>query len=190
MNNDTLQREHNGGNIAARYDRPAEPSLWVAEFAALIPGGGLVLDLACGSGRHMRMLHSAGFTVHGVDKQLRVAADLAHQPKVSLQTYDLEYDAWPYPAGSFNGIVVCNYLHRPLLPCLSDALRPGGVLIYDTFAVGNERYGRPRNPDFLLRPGELKAVFGMLEVVAFDESEYSGLNPGVRQSIVVRKSPH
>ena len=148
------------------------PSPWVVRFAPLLPPGA-VLDLAAGSGRHTRHLLAAGRTVTAVDRDLSGLADLAGRPGLELVAADLETDAgWPLGHRRFAGIVVTNYLHRPLFPALLDALSPAGVLIYETFAVGQERFGRPTNPDFLLRPGELlDVVRGRLTVLAYEDLE-------------------
>ena len=179
------------GNNADRYNRAAvqtaAPSHWVAEHLGAIPRGGRVLDLACGSGRHLRLLSAAGYQPCGVDRDISNAAALPDIADVELLQYDLEAGPWPFDTNQFAGIVVTNYLHRPLFPSISDSLQPGGVLIYATFARGNERYGRPRSPDFLLRPGELRAVFGMLQTVAYEEVTESD-PPAVRQRIVARKA--
>lgn len=145
-----------------------------------------MLDLACGSGRHLQLLQDRGFRACGVDREIRAATRLATSPGVALQ-YDLEAKPWPFGTAEFAGIVVTNYLHRPLFPCIADSLQPGGVLLYETFARGNERFGRPRNPEFLLRPGELRAVFDMLEILAFEELTEKGPNPAVRQRIAARQ---
>ena len=187
-----LQSESIGGNIASRYGRHANlpaPSAWVARYAAAIPRRGRVLDLACGSGRHLALLADLGYSVAGVDRDISRAAHLSELANVELLEYDLESDRWPFATASFAGIVVSNYLHRPLLPCLADSLCNGGILIYTTFASGNERFGRPRNPAFLLRPGELPAVFGMLETLAFEDVTTRKPNPAVRQHYVGRKKP-
>ena len=132
----------------------AMPSPWVARFARLIPRGE-VLDLACGSGRHARMLAALGHPVLAVDRDATALAQAAEQG-VTLLQLDLESGAaWPFEACRFAAIVVTNYLHRPLFPSLLASVAPGGVLIYETFALGNERFGKPSNPDFLLAPGEL-----------------------------------
>ena len=111
-----------------------------------------MLDLAAGNGRHSRLLLKSGFAVCAADREVSALTPLA-ESGCSVQQVDLETgDAWPLGVG-FDAIVVTNYLHRPLLPGIRQALAPGGVLIYETFAQGNERFGRPRNPDFLLRPG-------------------------------------
>jgi hypothetical protein len=102
-----------------------------------------------------------------VDVDMSPMADLANDERIELVEADLEHGAWPFPERRFEGIVVTNYLHRPLLPLLASSLTSGGVLIYETFAEGNEQYGRPRNPDFLLREGELAEAFSNLKVIAY-----------------------
>jgi len=148
-----------------------DASPWVVRFAALIPAGGTVLDLACGSGRHVRFLRARGHKVVALDRDLSRLGGLKDEDGVEPVEADLEDGSpWPLPARRFAGIVVTNYLHRPLFPVLADSLAEGGVLIYETFAAGNERFGRPSNPDFLLRPGELlAAVRGKLRVVAYED---------------------
>jgi SAM-dependent methyltransferase len=140
-----------------------DPSPWVVRWAPLIARGP-VLDVAAGSGRHARHLSAKGLEVIAVDREQHVI------PGVRFVKADLE-DAspWPFPGQRFGGIVVTNYLYRPLLPLLGEALAEGGVLIYETFMVGNARYGKPSNPDFLLRPGELLETYRTLTVVAFEQ---------------------
>lgn len=154
----------------------AEPSAWVARWARHIPSG-RVLDVACGNGRHAAYLASLGHHVEAVDIDLsNVADEVRHLPNVALRQADLENAPWPYGAAEFAGVVVTRYLHRPLFPVLLESLVTGGVLIYETFAAGNERFGRPRNPDFLLQPGELlERVRGRLRVVAYEEGVEEGL---------------
>jgi len=144
------------------------PSRWVARWAPLIEPGGTVLDLACGSGRHVRWLAAHGWRVTGVDRDSAAVQPLRDLAEVVVA--DLEDGSpWPLPGRRFDGIVVTNYLWRALLPWLPAALAPGGVLIYETFAEGHERYGKPSNPAFLLRPGELLGAFPGLAVVAFED---------------------
>lgn len=147
------------------------PSPWVARFAHLVPGGE-VLDLACGSGRHARLFAALGHPVLALDRDPQALAAAAGPGIVTLE-YDLEAEgaAWPFAPGRFAGIVVTNYLHRPLMAQLMASLAPDGVLIYETFALGNERFGKPSNPAFLLRPGELleHAADGGLRVLAFED---------------------
>jgi len=126
-----------------------------------------VLDLACGTGRHARLLCQAGFQVVAVDRDV---SGLGLLPQAVTRQIDFETQPWPYSGGEFDGIVVTNYLHRPLFPHLCQALAAGGVLIYETFSEGNQLLGRPRNPDFLLKSGELlEQVKGRLEVNAYEE---------------------
>lgn len=159
------------------------PSPWVTRWAGLIPTGGRVLDVAAGEGRHARYLAGLGHPVEAVDRDAEALASAAGQGIVTRQA-DLEDGPWPYEGAAFAGIVVCNYLWRPLLPRILEALAPRGVLIYETFAVGNERYGRPSNPDFLLRPGELlEAVRGRLAVVAFEQGFVSRPKPAMVQRL-------
>lgn len=147
------------------------PSVWVVRWVPQIRAGGDVLDVACGSGRHARLLLASGFRVEAVDRDVRGVAGLTGHPRVTLRQADLENAPWPYAAGSFDGIVVTRYLHRPLFPRLCEALRPGGVLIYETFMLGQERYGHPSNPAFLLQPGELRrAINGDMNVLAYEEA--------------------
>ncbi len=162
------------------------PSLWVARFARLIPVGGEVLDLACGSGRHTRLLVRSGYRVEAVDRNAEALAGLAGEPGVTTRAADLEAGPWPYFGRAFDGIVVTNYLWRPLLPHLFSCLGENGVLIYETFMVGNERYGKPSNPEYLLRPGELLALLHKrFTVVAFEQGEVERPWPAVVQRICV-----
>ena len=143
------------------------PSEWVVRCAPLIRSGGRVLDVACGTGRHTRFLIQAGFQVEAVDRDVSALALL---PGVATRQADLEGESWPYSVGAFDGIVVTNYLHRPLFLHLFESLTADGVLIYETFSEGNQWLGRPRNPDYLLNAGELlEQVKGRLEVNAYEE---------------------
>jgi len=140
-------------------------SPWVSRFAPLVPDGP-VLDVACGGGRHARLFLERGHKVTAMDRDLGAT----HAPGAELIQADLEDGSpWPLPGRLFAGVVVTNYLWRPLLPRLVEALAPGGVLIYETFAQGNERFGSPRNPDFLLARGELLRVAEGLCVVAYED---------------------
>lgn len=161
------------------------PSAWVARFAGLVPAGGEVLDLACGSGRHLRLFLDRGCKVTGVDLDLSDVADPQILRSAELIRADLEGDEpWPLGDRRFAGVIVTNYLHRPLLPLIVQAVAPGGALIYETFAQGNERFGRPRSPRFLLEPGELlEAVRGQLEVVAYEHGEIPEPKPAMVQRI-------
>jgi SAM-dependent methyltransferase len=146
-------------------------SAWVARWAPLMPSGP-ALDLACGSGRHARLLASLGHAVTAIDRDAQALAAASGQGITILQ-HDLEAPGavWPIAPGSLAGIVVTNYLHRPLFGRIAAALAPDGVLIYETFARGNEVFGKPSNPAFLLNPGELLALaaLGGLRVVAYED---------------------
>lgn len=160
-------------------------SHWVERFLPIIKSCGDVLDLACGRGRHSLRLHAAGFRVEAVDRDGSALAEIsAKAPRIATRAADLESVAWPYQGRRFDAIVVTNYLFRPLFPHLLDALAADGVLIYETFMVGNERFGKPSNPEFLLRPGELlDVVRGRLTVVAFEQGEVATPRPAVVQRL-------
>jgi SAM-dependent methyltransferase len=149
-----------------------------------------VLDLACGSGRHSRLLAAAGFRVLAVDRNADALASLARVPGVTTLPADLEGEAWPLAGRRFSGVVVTNYLWRPRLPNVLELLLPGGVLIYETFMAGNERYGKPTNPDFLLRSQELLdlARVGSLTVLAYEEGYAGEPRPALRQAICARQA--
>lgn len=166
------------------------PSPWVTRWADRVPAGGRVLDVACGSGRHARYFASRGHPVEAVDRDPDALERLAGVPGATTRCADLEQGDWPYPGEQFAGIVVCNYLHRPLFPYLLLALAPAGVLIYETFAVGNERFGRPANPAFLLRPGELLDVArDRLRVLAYEDLCVTELRPAMIQRICAVSLP-
>ncbi|NOQ83769.1 MAG: methyltransferase domain-containing protein [Myxococcales bacterium] len=160
------------------------PSPWVERFASLIPKGGLVLDLACGSGRHSRYLSAMGYRILAVDIDVSRVEDLSQSENVEVMKADLEAGDWPFSGHYFEGIVVTNYLHRPNLPRLVESLAPGGVLIYETFAKGNEKLGGPSNPDFLLNPAELLDAFApRLTIVAYEHTIEDVPTPALRQRI-------
>lgn len=160
-----------------------EPSAWVQRHGGLVPVGGPVLDVAAGGGRHTRWFLERAHPVVAVDRDLAaLRAGLGDEPLLETVEVDLE-DGSPFVLAGrrFAGVVVVNYLHRPLLPALVAAVAPGGALLYETFMVGQEQVGRPRNPDFLLRAGELRdVVAGRLDVVAFEEGPSGG---AVRQRL-------
>ena len=167
-----------------------EPSAWVRRFSPLIPEGGAVLDLDCGRGRHTRLLAAMGHPVHAVDRNADALDELRDLANVTTTCADLEGRPWPFAAASFEGVVVTNYLWRPLWPLLLAALRPDGVLIYETFMLGNERFGKPNNPAFLLRPGELlEVVHNRLTVVAFEQGEVQEPRPAVVQRLCALRGP-
>jgi SAM-dependent methyltransferase len=172
----------------AAHLHPDRPSDWVRRFAPLIAPGAEVLDLACGAGRHARYLAQRGMRVDAVDRDAGALASLAGVPGVSTLCADLEQGDWPCAGRRWDAIVVANYLHRPLFPVLAASLRPQGVLIYETFMQGNERFGRPARPEFLLAPGELLAAFGaVLSVVAFEQGEVMRPKPAVVQRLCAAK---
>lgn len=144
-----------------------EPSAWVQRWAPLIRPGGTVLDVACGSGRHLRWLAARGHAVTGVDRDAQALAPL--QPLGRLIVADIEAGPWPLPGETFDAVVVTHYLWRPLMPTLLKCLAPGGMLIYETFTQGQARIGKPSRPDFLLRPGELLTVAQGLRIVAYED---------------------
>lgn len=158
-----------------------EPSEWVVRWADAVKAGP-VLDLACGGGRHARFFRDLGFEVTAVD---RTAAEMEG---IRFVKADLEGGPWPFADEQFGAIVITNYLHRPLFPRLVEALAPGGVLIYETFMAGNERFGRPSNPDFLLQPGELLKAFAPLQVLGFEEGEVARPKPAMVQRVCVMKN--
>lgn len=162
------------------------PSPWVVRWASLIRPGGEVLDLACGSGRHARSLAALGFEVIAVDRDPGLFPD--PPAGVTLLGADLESGPWPFAGRCFDAIIVTNYLHRPLLPVLVRSLEPGGVLVYETFALGNERFGKPSSPDFLLAPGELlEASRGVLRVLAYEDLVVSDPRPAAVQRLCARR---
>lgn len=145
-----------------------QPSDWVRRFAPYVASGEPVLDVAAGNGRHVRLFLERGHPVVAVDRAPR---GMPSHARLEVVTADLEDGSpWPLPGRRFAGIVVTNYLHRPLLPILADSLTPGGILFYETFARGHEHLGKPSNPAFLLEPGELLAAFGArLRVLAYED---------------------
>jgi SAM-dependent methyltransferase len=162
-----------------------DPSPWVVRFAGLVSNRGEVLDVACGTGRHTRLFLELGHHVVAIDRDLSGLADLAEHPRLETVESDIEGGTSFVLAGRrFAGVVVTNYLHRPLMPALIAAVDGDGVFIYETFAVGHERFGRPNNPDYLLRPGELlDAVRGRLRAVAYEDVVVEEPSPAAKQRI-------
>lgn len=162
-----------------------DASQWVRRFLPLIKPGGTVLDLACGGGRHSLLLAECRYRVVAVDRDAGALARIAAaSPGIEARVADLEGGPWPFPGRRFDGIVATNYLFRPLLPTLLGSLGENGVLIYETFMLGNERCGKPSNPDFLLRPHELlDLVRGTLNVVAFEQGRVAVPRPAVVQRL-------
>jgi len=161
-----------------------QPSPWIVRWAAPLPRG-RALDVACGGGRHARYLAGLGHDVTAIDREPPEIAG------VRCLRADLEDGApWPLAGERFDLVVVANYLHRPLLPVLAAALAPGGALLYETFMTGNERFGRPSNPAFLLRPGELWQAFGGLQIVAFEQGLARAPKAAMRQRLYARRPPN
>lgn len=158
-------------------------SPWIERWAHLVVPGARVLDVACGSGRHARFFSARGCSVTAVDRDLVALESLAGIPGIETVRADLEADPWPFMQACFDAIVVTNYLHRPLFPHLVGALAVGGVVFYETFMQGNEVYGKPSNPAFLLAPGELSAAFGEMTFVAAFEQ---GLAAPPRRAVIQR----
>ncbi|MDH3703690.1 MAG: class I SAM-dependent methyltransferase [Alphaproteobacteria bacterium] len=155
-------RQHNANSEAAP---------WVRRFASRISDGGQILDLACGNGRNGRYFLDRGHPVTFVDIETAAVQDMAAHDRAEIIVADLEEPGrWPFADRRFAAILVVNYLWRPIMGDILSALGPGGVLLYETFAVGNEAFGRPRNPDFLLRPGELlEAARARLDIIAYEQ---------------------
>lgn len=171
-------------------DVPAAASPWVARFSPEIPPAGRVLDVACGTGRHTRLMLQLQHPVTAVDRDVSQLGALAWDPRVRVVAADLESGPWPFAGTRFAGVIVTNYLWRPLLPTIVAAVAPGGLLIYDTFAVGQDRYGRPSNPAFLLRPEELlDAVRGELVTGAYEYGLVGEPRPAMRGRICARRPP-
>ena len=159
------------------------PSLWIVRFGGLVPIGGRILEVAAGGGRHARWFLDRGHPVTVIDKDVSGLADLKGDPRVEIVEADIEDGRpWPLAGRTFDGVVVANYLYRPLLPALVAAVAPDGLFLYETFAAGNEKFGRPSNPDFLLQVGELlQVVMGSLKVIAYQHGQVEG--PAVKQFI-------
>lgn len=167
----------------------AAPSPWVLRFAPLIPEGATVLDYACGSGRHARGLAARGLQVHAVDRDPDAIRSLAGVPGVQARRLELEDDDWPLQGETFDAVVVTNYLHRARFDALLGLVRAGGLFIYETFMIGNERFGKPSNPAFLLRPGELLERVGAgWTVIAFEQGETAVPRSAVVQRICAVKA--
>ena len=172
-------------------DEPSPASRWVQRWSHLVAPQARVLDVACGAGRHVRWFAQRGCRVTGVDRDgaaLQASATIAE-----IVVADIENAPWPLPGRRFDAVVVTNYLWRELLPTLLASLADGGVLIYETFASGNETVGKPSNPAFLLRPGELLKAMRSLRVVAFEDGFETALNNSaprfVQRIVAVREPP-
>lgn len=165
------------------------PSAWVKRWMHLVPEGGRVLDVACGAGRHLRLFSEANRAVSGVDIAAAAIKSIAIEG-AELVVADIENGPWPFAGRQFDGVVVTNYLWRALLPTIVASVAPGGALIYETFAVGNETVGKPTRPDFLLKPGELLAACkDALRVVAYEDGFLDAPARYVQRIAAVREAP-
>ncbi|HEY4037259.1 MAG TPA: class I SAM-dependent methyltransferase [Burkholderiaceae bacterium] len=175
----------------ASEDDARPPSEWILRWCARLAPGSDVLDVACGSGRHSRALAALGHRVNAVDIDASCGTALAGMAGVRFRALDLENAPWPFDGQHYDAIVVANYLYRPRLPLLAEALREGGILVYETFATGNEQFGRPSNPAFLLAPFELAACFApKLHVLAFEDGVRERPTPArVQRLCAVRTQP-
>ena len=172
------------------------PSNWVLRFGLAVPEHGAILDLACGTGRHTRLFLGLGHSVVAVDRDTSWLDDIAGSQGLTIIEADLEASDGAPPLGlgkaRFDGVVVTNYLHRPLLEWIVGAVNPGGILMYETFAEGNERFGHPRNANFLLKSGELlEAVMGRLRVIAYEHGvvERSGKKAIIQRIAAMNLEP-
>lgn len=163
------------------------PSEWVLQWTASLAAQATVLDVACGTGRHVRLLAARDCRVTAVDRDTVAIAALSGLPGVRALCADIEGGPWPFTVETFDAVLVTNYLHRPLFPALMAAVRPGGLLIYETFMVGNERYGRPTNPDFLLRSNELRDVVAGFIELGFFEGAVQQPKPAMVQRLCARR---
>ena len=171
-------------------DLSPAPSPWVWRWTPLVPAGSAVLDLACGRGRHVRWFAQRGHPVTGVDRDPdAIAAVRALGGRIEAIEADLENGPWPLAGRRFGAVVVTNYLWRPLLPSVLASVADGGVLIYETFAVGNETVGRPARPDFLLRTGELLQLCDgpAWHIVAYEDGFLNAPERFVQRIAAVRR---
>jgi SAM-dependent methyltransferase len=163
------------------------PSPWLLRWAHLIAPGGRVLDLAAGSGRHTRWLAERGHAVTAVDRDAAAMAGIATIAETIVA--DIENGPWPLEGRTFDAVIVTHYLWRPLLPAIVAATGPAGVLLYETFAIGNGTVGRPSNPEFLLRPGELLAATTGLRTVAYEDGFLDDPERFLQRLVAVREQP-
>lgn len=177
-----------------------QPSKWIERFASLIPASSRqlpILDLACGSGRHTRYLLGMGHSVLAVDRNSEALSliDLGinedSKNRLETQVLDLEGEVWPLGQSCFSAVIVTNYLYRPRLSELLAAVAPGGIVIYETFAQGNEAFGKPSNPDFLLKPHELLSWVQAnkeFQIIAFEQGIVTENKPASIQRICAVRS--
>ena len=167
------------------------PSSWVKRHIADVTPGGRIVDVAAGRGRHALLALTLGYRVVAVDRNADALQDLstrAGPDRLETEVQDLEGANWPLKGRKFDGVIVCNYLYRPFLPQVLDLVDVGGLLIYETFALGNEAFGRPSNPDFLLQPNELlTAVLPEFDVLAYEGVTVPEPAPARKQRIAARR---
>lgn len=161
-------------------------SEWVLKNLRHITREGSVLDVACGRGRHTLLMRDRGYKVTAVDKDISTLQG-RNIPEINLVCADLEENEWPFQPDQFDAIVVTNYLWGPLFPTIKGSLRAGGCILYETFAIGNEAYGRPSNPDFLLKEDELLEVFSDFEILDYFHGKTETPKPAVKQAVVARR---
>ncbi|HVC48767.1 MAG TPA: class I SAM-dependent methyltransferase [Burkholderiales bacterium] len=182
-----MVEQFSGSVDAGSRDVLIFPSDWVKRWASYIPRKAKVLDLACGSGRHSRYLARLGHEVTAVDLDISRISSAVIQNVIPLKL-DIEHELWPFALNEFSGIVVTNYLYRPVFSNLIKSLAIGGVLIYETFSHGNEQYGNPKRPEYLLLPGELlEIVEGKLHVLGYEDGYVNKPRPACVQRICARK---
>lgn len=172
-----------------RSDLTGKPSSWMVKYEPLIANGGRVLDLACGRGRHAIWLAQLGYQVDALDRDTAAVSGMIGIHNINVHVADIEANDAYLWGQQYDGIIVSRYLYRPLLSTLAEILNPDGVLIYETFMTGNERYGKPSNPDFLLRPDELLETYSpLLKIIAFEQGEETEPRPAVMQRICAIKA--
>ena len=186
-----LPRAGEGANHSSLMHPQDTPSQWFVDHAILVAPTSSVLDLACGHGRHARFFAQRGARVTAVDRDASALQSLSSGSCIATECHDLEGSAWPYVQESFNALIVCNYLWRPTFASLLGTIKPGGVLLYETFMDGNERYGKPSRPDFLLRSNELLTITrDAFRIIAYEEGselDPSGQPLAVKQKIAAIK---
>jgi SAM-dependent methyltransferase len=163
------------------------PSEWVRRWSHLVPAGATVLDVACGSGRHVRWFAERGCRVTALDRDAAALEPLRGMAEVVVA--DIEAGPWPLAGRRFDAVLVTNYLWRPQLPAIVASVAVGGVLLYETFAIGNERFGKPSNPAFLLAPGELLVAAAGLRVVAYEDGFLGAPDRLVQRICALRDDP-
>jgi SAM-dependent methyltransferase len=179
-----VNRNDHSARVGKGEDSLPAPSPWITRFCSLIRPEGRVLDVACGSGRHLRGLHSRGFAVTGVDRDAQAVAPLAGIAEIIVA--DIENAPWPLPGRRFDAVIVTNYLWRPLWPSLLESLVDGGVLLYETFSERQAEIGRPKRAEFLLRHGELIALAAGLHIVAYEDGFLSNPDRFVQRIAAVK----